>query len=66
LELNFSKDLVQNEGFFWPEAKGKIPHAWREITSVNNHSIEIIAKESNLSQVSFAIFYQFSGFKGRI
>jgi hypothetical protein len=31
---------------FWPEAKGKIHiDAWREVTIVDNFSIEIVAKK---------------------
>jgi hypothetical protein len=42
---------------FWPEAKGKIHiDAWREITSVDNHSIEIIAKGKQLESSELRYF----------
>ena len=40
------KELIPQMKGFWPEAKGKIHvDAWREVTMVNNFSIEIIAKK---------------------
>ncbi|MDG2432403.1 DUF1543 domain-containing protein [Flavobacterium sp.] len=52
------KDLVPEMKAFWPEAKGKIHiDAWREITSVDNHSIEIIAKTKQLEPSEASLFF---------
>ena len=40
------KELIPQIKAFWPEAKGQIHiDAWREVTMVDNFSIEIIAKK---------------------
>ena len=39
------KGLIPNMKKFWPEAKGRIHiDAWREVSSVDNHLIEIVSK----------------------
>jgi hypothetical protein len=39
---------------FWPEAKGKIHiDAWREVTIVDNFSIEIVAKKTVSNNLFF-------------
>lgn len=41
------KDLIPQMKAFWPEAKGRIHiDSWREVTIVDNFSIEIIAKKA--------------------
>ena len=43
---------------FWPEAKGKIHiDTWREVTMVDNFSIEIIAKKAIENSVSDNLFF---------
>lgn len=59
------KDLVPEMKAFWPEAKGKIHiDAWREITSVDNHSIEIINKsEGQITSEASLFFINLGGYK---
>ncbi len=41
------KELIPEMKAFWPEAKGQIHiDAWREVTMVDNFSIEIVAKKA--------------------
>ena len=41
------RDLIPDMKSFWPEAKGRIHvDAWREVTIVDNFSIEIISKKT--------------------
>jgi hypothetical protein len=52
------KDLVPEMKAFWPEAKGKIHiDAWREVTSVDNHSIKISSKEEAQSANEASLFF---------
>lgn len=52
------KDLVPEMKAFWPEAKGKIHiDAWREITSIDNHSIKIINKDEGNSENETSLFF---------
>ena len=45
---NSLKDLIPEMKAFWLEAKGKIHvDVWREVTSVDNYSIEIVPKTNN-------------------
>ncbi|MFD0778124.1 DUF1543 domain-containing protein [Flavobacterium myungsuense] len=44
---NSLSDLIPQMKSFWPEAKGKIHiDAWREVTVVNNHTIEVVPKKA--------------------
>ena len=55
---NSLKNLIPQMKAFWPEAKGKIHiDAWREISVVDNFSIEIIAKDSALNSTSDHLFF---------
>ena len=55
---NSLKNLIPQMKAFWPEAKGKIHiDAWREISVVDNFSIEIIAKDSALNATSDHLFF---------
>ena len=52
------KDLIPQIKKFWPEAKGKLHiDCWREVTVVNEFSIEVIAvnspKTTNVAQLFF-------------
>lgn len=52
------KEMIPKMKSFWPEAKGKIHiDAWREVSEVDNYSIEIIAKDSTLSTTSDNLFF---------
>jgi hypothetical protein len=52
------KELIPQMKAFWPEAKGKIHiDAWREVTIVDNFSIEIIAKKATENSVSDNLFF---------
>jgi hypothetical protein len=59
------KDLVPEMKAFWPEAKGKIHiDAWRQITSVDNYTIEVFTrgKEDTPSEASL-FFLNLGGYK---
>jgi Domain of Unknown Function (DUF1543) len=52
------KDLVPQMKAFWPEAKGKIHiDTWREVTIVDNFSIEIVPKKAAEELVSNHLFF---------
>ena len=53
------RDLIPDMKSFWPEAKGRIHvDAWREVTIVDNFSIEIVAKkEANKNPDSNNLFF---------
>ena len=52
------KDLVPQIKNFWPEAKGKIHiDAWREVTMVDNYTIEIVAKDEIINPTSENLFF---------
>jgi hypothetical protein len=52
------KDLVPEMKAFWPEAKGKIHiDAWREITSVDNHLIQIVKKGEGQTVSEASLFF---------
>lgn len=58
------KDLVPQMNAFWPEAKGEIHiDAWRKVTSVDNHSIEIIEKEEWQNAPEKLFFMNLGGYK---
>ncbi|MBC5841157.1 DUF1543 domain-containing protein [Flavobacterium sp. F-380] len=52
------KDLVPEMKAFWPEAKGKIHiDAWREITAVDNHLIQVIDKTEKQPENENTLFF---------
>ena len=61
---NSLSELVPQMKAFWPEAKGKIHiDAWREVTVVDNQSIEIIFKENAVANTSQLFFINLGGYK---
>ena len=56
--------LFSKINLFWPEAKGKIHiDAWREVTVVNNFSIEVVEKEEFSSNENNLYFLNLGGYK---
>jgi hypothetical protein len=52
------KEILPKMKAFWPEAKGRIHiDAWREVTAVDNYSIEIIAKKVAISDATDNLFF---------
>jgi hypothetical protein len=57
------KELVPQMKAFWPEAKGKIHiDAWREVTTVDNYSVEIISKKPSMANEKL-YFINLGGYK---
>lgn len=47
------KSLIPAINKFWPEAKGKIHiDAWREVTQVDGYKIEVVSKETSITNDS--------------
>ena len=60
---NYLQELTPQMNAFWPEAKGKIHiDAWREVTTVGNFSISIVAKE-NTTDKNKLFFINLGGYK---
>ena len=61
---NSLKDLIPEMKAFWPEAKG-IMHVdvWREVTQVDNFTIEVVTKSETSSQDSQLFFINLGGYK---
>lgn len=58
------KELIPNMKKFWPEAKGRIHiDAWREVTSVDNYSIEIVSKGNAKNSEANLFFINLGGYK---
>ena len=59
------KDLIPQMKAFWPEAKGKIHiDAWREVTVVEDYSIEIVPnKSTSKSALESLFFINLGGYK---
>lgn len=58
------KELVPAMNNFWPEAKGKLHiDVWREVTTVDNHQIEIVPKESVKEKNMNLYFINLGGYK---
>ena len=58
------KELIPNMKKFWPEAKGRIHiDAWREVSSVENHLIEIVSKGNAKNSESNLFFINLGGYK---
>ena len=52
------KELIPQMKAFWPEAKGKIHiDAWREVTLVDDFSIEIVDKKSTSEPTLENLFF---------
>ena len=61
---NSLKDLIPEMKAFWPEAKGKIHvDVWREVTSVDNYSIEVVAKTNDSVIENQLFFINLGGYK---
>lgn len=57
-------DLTPKMKSFWPEAKGKLHiDAWREVTIVDDFSIEIVSKNSINSHINNLYFLNLGGYK---
>jgi hypothetical protein len=58
------KELIPQMNAFWPEAKGKLHiDAWREVSTVSNHSIQVISKDENTSSEGNLYFLNLGGYK---
>jgi len=52
------KELIPQMKAFWPEAKGRIHiDAWREVTIVDNFSIEIVTKKASTEPLLDNLFF---------
>jgi hypothetical protein len=61
---NSLKELVPDMKAFWPEAKGQIHiDAWREITVVDNYTIEVVPKSSEVKNQDQLFFINLGGYK---
>ena len=61
---NSLNELIPQMKQSWPEAKGNIHiDAWREVTVVDNHSIEIVSKNSILKNEFQLFFINLGGYK---
>jgi hypothetical protein len=57
-------DLIPQMKAFWPEAKGKLHiDAWREITVVDDHSVEVVLKAADFSAENQLYFLNLGGYK---
>lgn len=58
------KELVPNMKAFWPEAKGKIHiDAWREVTSADGYSIEVVRRKKAITNELNLFFINLGGYK---
>lgn len=58
------QDLLPDMDAFWPEAMGKFHiDAWREVTSVDGFSIEVISKEITIENTQNLFFFNLGGYK---
>ncbi len=58
------KSLIPQMNAFWPEAKGKLHiDAWREVSTVGNHKIQVIPKDSELASLQKLFFINLGGYK---
>lgn len=58
------KNLIPQMNIFWAEAKGKLHiDAWREVTSVDHHTIEIVPRETIISHSEKLFFMNLGGYK---
>jgi hypothetical protein len=57
-------DLIPSMKAFWPEAKGKIHiDVWREVTVVDNYTIEVVAKNDTNDSQQQLFFVNLGGYK---
>ena len=57
-------DLTPRMNVFWPEAEGKLHiDAWREITSVDNFTIEIVSQTETANKEQQLFFLNLGGYK---
>jgi len=57
-------ELVPDMNAFWPEADGKIHiDCWREVTSVDGYSIEVVPKEILVESPEKLFFLNLGGYK---
>lgn len=55
---NSMKELIPHMTVFWPEAKGQLHiDAWREVSAVDNFSIEIVPKNSKTKNNTEQLFF---------
>lgn len=58
------KELIPHMKAFWPEAKGQIHiDAWREVTTVDNFKIDVVAKGNVVQSNSQLFFINLGGYK---
>ena len=58
------KELVPAMKAFWPEAKGKIHiDAWQKITQVEDYTIEVVSKETEVEGSEKLFFLNLGGYK---
>lgn len=58
------KELIPEMNAFWPEAAGKFHiDAWREVTSVDGFSVEVVSKESFIENSEKLFFINLGGYK---
>lgn len=61
---NSLKDLIPDMKKFWPEAKGQIHiDVWREVTIVDNFTINVVPKTENASNENQLFFINLGGYK---
>jgi hypothetical protein len=61
---NSLKELIPDMKAFWPEAKGQIHiDVWREVTVVDNYTIEVIAKTEDSTAEPQLFFINLGGYK---
>jgi hypothetical protein len=57
-------ELIPQMNLFWPEAKGKLHiDAWREVTIVDNHSVEVVSNATTTSSQDNLYFLNLGGYK---
>jgi len=58
------KELIPHMKAFWPEAKGQIHiDAWREVTTVDDFKIDVVAKGTAVESGSHLFFINLGGYK---
>ncbi|MDR6969312.1 hypothetical protein J2X31_003342 [Flavobacterium arsenatis] len=58
------KDLLPDMIAFWPEAKGQIHiDAWREVTSTDGFSIEVVERNAKTNSNQHLFFLNLGGYK---
>lgn len=58
------KDLLPDMIAFWPEAKGKIHiDAWREVTSTDGFSIEVVERSEEANTALHLFFLNLGGYR---